>query len=635
MRTLWCVFLFAGIALPRTEFWAPAAPPFAHYSAEVRYDPDSSRLTGTETIRFRNQTARPIGRVLIRWFGDQLSVAVDGVKLKSYTADSGALLDLPADLAPGQEISLAVTFGATWKLNEKSASAVSSYITPHLWWGSGTLSEFEVRLAAPAGYVWGASGQFDPAKGVYVAGQARAFGAFLGKGYESAETSSAGVQVRAIFTPKGRSCAELLLKTAADAIAFYRERFGLYPHASLTIVPGGDSPVGGYPPATALVVIHGQEHLVERPESFWRWIAAHEVGHMYWGDYVLAQGPDSLSWLLIGMDLHADQEYRRARGIQDAGNLQANWAAGLAQGRDTTMDVTREQERSIRWDFNNIVEHGKSIALLNALEAVIGRETFAQLYRRCLRDYAGKPLGWREFQRVAELESGQNLDWFFDAWVRSGANAFYKAAAQACAPAANSFDCPVKVDSLGEMRMPVTIAAHFEDGSEQRTRTDRMLPSEELHFASKSALRDITVDPDHEYVLVDAPKTVRSLALAIADMPWGADPASSLAIYRQDWKRIVDPGTRFHLGLLLYDGRHYAEALDAVKTVNAEPSLRFIAWAWQGMLLDLLGRREDAITAYQTALEVPGAPRYRHDQWSLVIDKTWVAERVKTAYERK
>jgi len=66
MRILWCFFLFAGIAFPRTEFWAPLAPPRAHYNADIRYDPATSRLQGNESIRFRNDTGRPIGRIAIQ-----------------------------------------------------------------------------------------------------------------------------------------------------------------------------------------------------------------------------------------------------------------------------------------------------------------------------------------------------------------------------------------------------------------------------------------------------------------------------------------------------------------------------------------------------------------------------------------
>jgi hypothetical protein len=146
-----------------------------------------------------------------------------------------------------------------------------------------------------------------------------------------------------------------------------------------------DFPAGGYPIATAMVAIHGQERFPERSEAWWRWITAHEIGHMYWSEHVLADGPDSLGWLMIGLGIHADREYRRARGIKDAGELWPTYAGGVAKGFDTTMDVTTEQARRIKFDFNNVVIHGKSSAALNALESVIGAKTFDALYRRCLR----------------------------------------------------------------------------------------------------------------------------------------------------------------------------------------------------------------------------------------------------------
>lgn len=634
MRTLWCVLLFAGIAFPRTEFWAPAAPPLAHYSADVKWDPATSRLEGTETIRFRNDTSRPIGRVVIQWFGDALTVSAGGVKLKGAgMVDPGALFELPADLAPGAEIMLTVTFGASWKLDAKTNSAVSSYITPRLWWGSGTLDEYEVRLSAPEGYALGTSGRYDAAKRTYVAERARMFGAFLGKGHEMAEANAGGVQVRAIFVPQARPCAELLLKTAVDVINFYRERFGFYPQRSLTIAPGMDYPAGGYPPATALAVVHGQHRMSERPEAFWRWITAHEIGHMYWGDYVLAQGSDSLSWLMLGMGIRADQEYRRARGIRRSGELENNYGSGLLQGQDTTMDITREQRSAIRWDFNNIVEHGKSIAMLNALESVIGREAFDSAYRRCLREYGAKRLGWREFQRVAEMESGQNLDWFFESWVRSSGNVFYRVLSKDCASAPAGFDCAVRIQRAGEAAMPVTIAARFEDGTEQRVRTERLARIDEIHFLAKSPVREVAIDPDRAVIMVDAPATVRSLTRKIAGLPW--DGAGALEVYRApEWRKIEDPGARFRLALVLYGGRSYAESLDVMKTLDSDADRRFAVRVWEGLLLDLLGRRSEALAAYEDARKQPGEPTIRHDQWGMTLTKAWVEERLKTPFAR-
>jgi tetratricopeptide (TPR) repeat protein len=639
MRILWCFVLLSGIAFSRTEFWAPLAPPRAHYSANVKYDAGFSRLEGTETIHFRNDSGRPIGRIALRWFGDSLAVTANGTALPHTPAGANVtLFDLPRDLAPGAEITLAVTFGAAWKLDPATASAITSSVVPQVWWGFGTLGDYEVQVNTPDGYVWATSGRYVPEKRAYIANGARTFGAFLGKGYQSAEADAGGVQVRAVFTAAGRPCAELLVKTAVDAIGFYRERFGVYPHRSLSIVPGMDYPAGGYPSASALVVIHGQHRMPEKPEAFWRWITAHEIGHMYWGNYVLAQGPDSLNWLMIGLGLHADREYRHARNITGAGDLETNYVGGVRKGIDTTMDVTDEQESAIDWDFNNIVEHGKSLAMVNALESVVGRETFDVLYRRILRDYAGKQLGWREFQRIAELQSGQDLDWFFESWVRSSGSVFYRVADKSCASVAQGFDCTVRIERKGSARMPVTVAARFEDGTEQRARTERLVDLDELHFQSKAQLKEVAIEPDRAVAMAEEPPTVRTITAKIQSLPWTGAGAAALEIYRQArGLKIEDTGAHVRLFFALYDGRYYNEALETIQALApaVQGDMKFAALVWEGHLLDLLGRRTEAVAAYQEALKIPGQPSMRSDQYGMTIDKKWVEERLKTPFERK
>jgi hypothetical protein len=634
------MFLFATMALARTAFWAPVAPPRAHYSIDVRFAADTSRLEGTETIRFRNNTRQPIGRIALDWFGDVLRLRTNGVPAElSPGKHSIALFDLPKDVAPGGEMELIVDFGAPWKLSPRTGSAITSFLSPHLWWGFSTLDDYQVRLQAPDGYTVATSGRYDPRSGVYRAEGIGAFGLFIGKRYESAETDAGDVHIRAVFTEAGHPCAELLLKTAVDAIGFYRQHFGFYPQRSLSIVPGMDYPAGGYPPATGLVVIHGQERLVERPEAFWRWITAHEIGHMYWSNYVVGQGPDPLTWLMIGLGIHADREYRRARGIKsDAIALEKDYVSGVKQGLDTTMDVTEEQLDAIRWDFNNTVEHGKSTAMLNALESVVGAETFAGIYRRCLKEYAGRQLGWREFQRVSEIESGQDLDWFFEEWVRSSGSADYRVAGQECSPAGSLFNCTVRVERLGLMRMPVTVAARFEDGSEQRAQTERLADLDELKFQGRSLLKEVVLEPDSSVALVESPLDRRKIfAAKIRQMPYTDVGEAALEAYRQARElKIEDVDTWGKLGLLLYDGRYYQESLEAMtRTTGSDPFWGFGGLVWQGHLLDLLGRRAEAVARYQEALKIPGSPRLQHSQYNLIINKQWVEERLKTPFERK
>jgi tetratricopeptide (TPR) repeat protein len=302
------------------------------------------------------------------------------------------------------------------------------------------------------------------------------------------------------------------------------------------------------------------------------------------------------------------------------------------------MDVTQEQMDAIKWDFNNTVEHGKSTAMLNALESVVGSETFARIYRRCLKEYAGKQLGWREFQRISQIESGQDLDWFFEEWVRSSSSAEYRVASQDCSPTGSLFNCTVRVERLGEMQMPVTVAARFEDGSEQRAQTDRLADIDVLTFQAKAALREVVIEPDATVALAHGlypPQ--RELTAWVGRMPWTGTPRAALEAYREARElKIDDTDTWAKLGMLLYDAQNYLEALEAMtEAARSDSSWRFAALVWQGHLLDLLGRRTEAVMRYQEALKIPGSPSMEHSQYNLIIDKQWVQERLKTPFERK
>ena len=190
--------------------------------------------------------------------------------------------------------------------------------------------------------------------------------------------------------------------------------------------------------------------------------------------------------------VHADRAYRRARGITGSvGALEANYISGVMQGLDTTMDITTEQESAIQRDFNNTVIHGKSTALLNALESVIGAETFEKLYHRCLKDHAGKTARLARVPacRGKRERAGSRL--VLQQWVPSSDSAAYQVAGKECSPAGGEFDCRVQLKRIGGMRMPVTVVVRFEDGSEQRAQTERLANVDELKFRAKAQIKEV------------------------------------------------------------------------------------------------------------------------------------------------
>jgi len=168
MKTFAFVVLFTTAAVARTNFWAPVAPPHAHYSIDEEFVADPSHLEGSETIRFRNTTQRPIGRIALDWYGEILTVRANGVAATPSPGKySPALFDVPNDVPPGGQVALAIDFRAPMKLDPKNGSAITSSLSPHLWWGFGTLDDYELHapehpLCEPATHYEGDSTAFVP-----------------------------------------------------------------------------------------------------------------------------------------------------------------------------------------------------------------------------------------------------------------------------------------------------------------------------------------------------------------------------------------------------------------------------------------------------------------------------------------
>jgi aminopeptidase N len=201
---------------------------------------------------------------------------------------------------------------------------------------------------------------------------------------------------------------------------------------------------------------------------------------------------------MIGLGIYADREYVLARGLglNKHREMMNRYINGVRNGLDTTIALSPEQRSRITFDFNSVVKHGKSFSVISALDCVLGKKVFGRIYRNCLKDFAGRRLGINEFKAVCEKETGQDLGWFFDQWVNSNKFLSYEISSQSCKKQDGHYICQVEVTCLGDLKMPVPVAAYFEDGTSQSKLTDRLLYVNVLEFKSKSPLREVRLDPN-------------------------------------------------------------------------------------------------------------------------------------------
>jgi tetratricopeptide (TPR) repeat protein len=105
---------------------------------------------------------------------------------------------------------------------------------------------------------------------------------------------------------------------------------------------------------------------------------------------------------------------------------------------------------------------------------------------------------------------------------------------------------------------------------------------------------------------------------------------ASDALTPDDWGR---------LGLVLYDGEHYSQALEAFGRAKAsagpDDNWGFVGNAWQGLILDLQSHRKQAVQHYREALKEDTGGSYQYGQYGLVINRAWVEARLKTPFQRQ
>ena len=114
-------------------------------------------------------------------------------------------------------------------------------------------------------------------------------------------------------------------------------------------------------------------------------------------------------------------------------------------------------------------------------------------------------------------------------------------------------------------------------------------------------------------------------------------------LYRKEWLvQLADARAWkafLRAGFALYDVRRYDDALEVFKatasSAQGHAARKATALIWQGHMLDLLGRRQEAIAVYQKVADMHVGRTMEHSQYGLRYSPSeYAAERIKTPFER-
>ena len=229
--------------------------------------------------------------------------------------------------------------------------------------------------------------------------------------------------------------------------AFFQEmneRFGVYPWPQFSVIQGGD---GGmeYPMCTMLKGTGELKGLIG--------VMAHEAAHS-WFYGVLASNESQYPWMDEGFTSFAESEVvavirdsTKANPHQRAYQIH-NYIATSGQMEPLSTPADYYQ-RNLHYGVN---AYSRGEVFLAQLKYMVGENTFRRIMLRYFDAWAFRhPDPW-DFIRVAEQESGLQLDWYLNFWANTTKVIDY-GIRRVAAPAKGKTE--ITLEKLGEMPMPI------------------------------------------------------------------------------------------------------------------------------------------------------------------------------------
>jgi hypothetical protein len=376
----------------------------------------------------------------------------------------------------------------------------------------GRFKDFLVTLNYPSEFAAVTSGTPDSqateaggfTQATFQAEHVEGFSVSLAEGFEVHAVEGDGYKVIGLIPPDDPEPFGQAIGLAAEAVEWYRDTYGFLPVKQIGIVPGPSRWSGGYPLPNVFMIHRG----TLRP-SFLRWITAHELGHYYWGLYVLSATSERLDWLNLANGIWADHLYMAetsARTVDEvlrdpgAGDMLVAYLQAMLENREQRLGLTGEEEEELGFDYNSLIRHGKATVGVYLQARKLGPERYVELQRGILRDYPYRPLPLEDYVARLEAAGASGAMEFFKEWVRGDARIEYDVLDIASEVVPAGWVHTVRVRQAGTVPFDLDVQLVGTSGS----RVERSLTPEafedgrehELKVTMDEPLAEVRLDPD-------------------------------------------------------------------------------------------------------------------------------------------
>lgn len=377
--------------------------------------------------------------------------------------------------------------------------------------------------------------------------------------FKIAEAKWKNVKIRVLLQPDHFSQANRHINSAKNALEYLAKYLGKYPYPNLTIV---DPPINGlgsagmeYQTFITAGCIWGMPDGIRFTEN----VVVHEFGHNYFMG-LLASNEFEEAWMDEGFNSYfeariMDHYYGKNTSFF---NFAGYHFGDLEYQREGYVGMNNPKiapDFLPAWGYKNggygAISYSKTATWMTTLDRLVGRDIMDEIMKTYFARWSFKhPCAANFIDIVNEIvpgmtnnKFGDNMNWFFDqvlygtdicdyklaaitnrevtkpegVYDSSGVKKNYKNIFSINGKDSTVYKSRVSVYRLGEIKMPVELLVHFNDGSDSLVTWNGKERTFNAEFESKNKIEWAKVDPEQK-LLIDVNLNNNSLTTKPATM---------------------------------------------------------------------------------------------------------------------
>jgi aminopeptidase N len=610
------------------------APGFAHaaekqtinitaYNIDAEIDPDAHTLKATAHVTFT--ALEPVDTVVFQLHGalkvDKVTDAANHVLSGERGTDATIRLALPAPLAKGQKTTFTFEYGGVLSGSEESpveglklasiGSPISYLLYPARWFPmTGYLTDrftADIHMTVPMGYRVIGSGAVTP---LGQSGGTFEFrwvkpgfpGTIIAGKFNPPIPAPSASYVHIWTTDARKAQAPDFADTAAREFNFFTGVFGPAESVHLNVVEIPDDTLPAYW-APEIVAIPG---LRINSKANAR-LLANTVARQWWGSQV---SPATLNdaWITNGMSRYAELLYLEDEAGQTALQRAVLDISAGALAYDTIPLSGIGRDDPFSPEFQSLTLE-KGAMVFHMLRWEVGDDSFHNILKATLSQYADKSIRTSDFIKLAESQSQQQLTPFFAQWIDgTGAPEFNNKYTVYRLGNNKGFRTIGEIgQDLDLFSMPVELRVET-DGKTEIKRIDVVGTDSQYVVDTFGRPRHITLDPNN-WLLKNSPDMqVRVSILRGQQLIAQGDTTGALAEYQK--ALTANPNSSlasYRIGEALFGQRNYQASANAYRDAlrgDDEPKWTEV-WSHiqLGKIFDVTGQRDRAVNEYREAVQ--------------------------------